>query len=133
MEPEDAMMLALPTPTPEASPALLMVANDVGVELQVTALVRSCVLLSLYVPVAVNCWLVPFAIEGLAGVTDKESRIGGLTATLTEFVTVPEVALMLEVPCRLPITNPVALTGATAGEEDDHVAEVVRSCALPSV
>ena len=83
-------------------------------------------------PVAVNCWFVPFAIVALAGVIDIETRTGVVTVTLAEPLTVPDVALILAVPSRLPITNP-ALTGATVGEEDVHVAEVVRSCVLPSV
>ncbi len=41
-----------------ARPALEIVATDVVAEAQVTWLVRFCVELSEYVPVAVNCWVV---------------------------------------------------------------------------
>ena len=34
-------------------------------------------LLSLYVPVAVNCLVRPFAIDGLAGVTAIDTKLGG--------------------------------------------------------
>lgn len=132
MEPEVAVMVAVPTPVPVANPLLAMVATVAEDELQVTELVRVCVLPSLYVPVAANCWLAPLAIDALPGLTDNDTRTGAVTATLTEPVTAPELALMLVVPSRLPITNP-ALTDATAGEEDVHVAEDVRSCVLPSV
>ena len=133
MEPEVAVIVALPTPAPEARPAFPIVATAVADELQFTALVRSCVLPSLYVPVALNCWVVPFAMDAVKGVTDRETRPGALTTTVTVLVTVPKVEVMLDVPRRLPVTNPVALTGATAGAEEDQVAEAVRSCVLPSV
>ena len=44
-----------PVASPSLPPALLMVATAGLVELQVTVVVRSCVVLSVYVPVAVNC------------------------------------------------------------------------------
>jgi hypothetical protein len=47
MEPEVAVMVALPTPAPVAKPALAIVATAGKDELQVTALVRFCVLPSL--------------------------------------------------------------------------------------
>ena len=40
---------------------------------QVTEPVRFCVLLSVYVPVAVNWRVAPFVIEGLTGVTAIDS------------------------------------------------------------
>ena len=49
--------------------ALEMVATEVFAEAQVTWVVRSCVELSEYVPVAVNCWVSPTGTFGLAGVT----------------------------------------------------------------
>jgi len=47
IEPEVADIVVLPVATPVASPALVIVATAVFVELQVTELVRFCVLLSL--------------------------------------------------------------------------------------
>ncbi len=41
--------------SPSLPPALLMVATAGEDELQVAVVVRSCVVLSVYVPVAVNC------------------------------------------------------------------------------
>ena len=69
IEPEVAEIVALPTPAPVANPVPLIVATAVLDEPQLTELVRFCVLPSLYVPVAVNCCVVPLAIEGFAGVT----------------------------------------------------------------
>jgi hypothetical protein len=53
------MIVVVPVPTEVAMPllpaALLMVATDVTDELQVADMVRSCVVLSENVPVALNC------------------------------------------------------------------------------
>ena len=56
-----------------------MVATLVLEEDQVTELVRFCVLPSLNVPVAVNCWVSPAAKEGVAGVTATDFRVGTTT------------------------------------------------------
>ena len=58
--------------------ALLMIATVCNEELHVAVAVRSCVELSEYVPVALNCWLEPFAIVGFGGVTLIELRVGGV-------------------------------------------------------
>src|SRR5271169_264584 len=68
-----AEMVVAPTVAPVASPlepvAVEMVATAGVAELQVTWAVMSCVVWSEYVPVAVNCFVVPAAMDGLAGVT----------------------------------------------------------------
>ena len=43
---------------------------------QVTAEVKSAVLKSLKVPVAVNCWVCPSSIEALIGVTVMSVNVG---------------------------------------------------------
>jgi hypothetical protein len=59
MLPEPAVIVEVPGTVVVASPcepfALLMVATDVDDEIHVTDIVKSCVVLSVYVPVAVNC------------------------------------------------------------------------------
>lgn len=59
MLPDAALIVVVPAATDVASPyepaALLIVATPVLDELQVTVFVRFCVVLSEYVPVAVNC------------------------------------------------------------------------------
>ena len=85
-------MVLVPVPTALAKPVLLMVATEVFEELQVAVLVRFCVLPSLYVPMAVNCCIVPLGIEVLAGVTAIEERTGGVTVNVVEPVTEPEAA-----------------------------------------
>jgi hypothetical protein len=55
MEPEVARIVVEPAPTAVARPAVLIVATVPAEELHVAVLVRSCVVPSLKVPVAVNC------------------------------------------------------------------------------
>jgi hypothetical protein len=131
MEPELAMMVALPTPAPVASPLLAIVATAVEDELQITVLVRSCVLPSLYVPVAVNCWLVPFAIVALEGVTDSDVSTAGATVNVAEPLIVPEAEMMVALPCAILVASPPLLTVAIDVTEDVQVAVLVRFCVVP--
>jgi hypothetical protein len=56
-------------------------------ELQVTDVVRSCVVPSEKTPVAVNCAFVPLAMEEPVGVTVIELRVAAVTVTVVEPVT----------------------------------------------
>jgi hypothetical protein len=51
-----------------------------------------------YVPVAVNCCVVPNAILGFAGATAIEAREAAVTVKLVEPDTAPSVAVMVLVP-----------------------------------
>ena len=64
-----AEILLVPAATAVASPPALIVAVPVVEDVQVTWPVMFCVLPPEYVPVAVNCCVVPVWIAGLAGVT----------------------------------------------------------------
>jgi len=98
IEPAVAVMVAVPTPCPLANPPLAMLAT-VDDELQLTVLLRSCVLPSLYVPIAAYCWLVPLAIDALPGLTANDTRTGAVTATLAEpLIVPPEVAVIVVAP-----------------------------------
>jgi hypothetical protein len=57
-----------------AKPALLMVAAPAFDELQITDAEMSWMLLSLNVPVAMNCLVVPMLIVEFAGVTPIETK-----------------------------------------------------------
>src|SRR5262249_59794306 len=96
IEPETAVMVVEPTAAAVARPALLMVATAVADELQLTNVVRFCVLPSLYLPVALHCCMVPATIEGLAGVTASEGNVGGVTGTAADGVA-PSVAVKVRV------------------------------------
>src|SRR5580658_3541776 len=109
IDPEVALIELVPTPAPVARPPAAIVAVEVVAEAHVTEAVRFCVLLSLNVPVAVNCCLFPRVIEGFAGVTEMEVRdgtTGSPTARFTEPVTGPAPAVMVAVPLVEPKTVP---------------------------
>ncbi len=55
IEPKVAVIVVIPAPTVMARPVELILATLPSEELQLTWLVRSCVLPSVSVPVAVNC------------------------------------------------------------------------------
>src|ERR1700691_2112106 len=129
IKPDVAVMMAVPTPSPLANPPLAMLAT-VEDELQVTELVRSCALPSLYVPVAANCWLVPLAIDALPGLTDNDTNTGAVTAKLAEPVMVPEVAVIVVVPGARLVAKPALVTVAIVVADEVHVT-VVRVCVVP--
>ena len=81
----------VPTVTPVATPAALMVATAGVAEAQVTSPVMSCVVLSEYVPMAVNGSVVPVTMLGLAGVTTIEVRVaaGALTVMVPDMTFIP--------------------------------------------
>jgi hypothetical protein len=82
--------------------------------------------------VAVNCWVKPAATEGDAGVTAIELNVGAVTVNEVEPLIVPDVAVMVALPCTTPVANPVVLfTVATEVFEEVHVALVVRFCVVP--
>ena len=79
-------------------------------------------LLSVYVPVAVNCSVVPFAIDGLPGVTAIDTSVAAVTVSVTGgLVTPPSVAVICDVPTPIPVANPAALTVATEAVPEFHV------------
>jgi len=84
--------------------------------------------LSEKVPVAVNCCVVPLAIEGLAGVTAIDTSVADVTVKIVEPMTPPETALVaaaltpadpaivasiLLVPAATALANPPAVIVAT--------------------
>ena len=84
MAPDAAVIVALPGIAPVDKPVVLMPAIIGADELQFTKLVTFFVLPSVYVPVAVNCWLVPAGMDALAGATTMETSAGGRTVRFAE-------------------------------------------------
>lgn len=74
---ETAWIVVVPVAAAVAKPPAAMVAALVFDEDHVAALVRSFVVLSLNVPVAVNCWVLPTWIEAPEGVTEMDVRVAG--------------------------------------------------------
>src|ERR1035441_5592909 len=131
--PEVALIELVPTNTPLANPPAVMVATPVVADAQVTEAVRSCVLLSLKVPVAVNCRVAPLVMDGLAGVTAMDCSVAAVTVNTVDPLTAPEVALIELVPTATPLANPPAVMVATEVVADAQVTEAVRSCVLLSL
>ena len=80
--PEVAEIVDVPIFKLVARPPALIVAAAGADDAQVALLVRSCVLASVYVPVAVNCCVLPAARDGVRGVTAIETREGGDTVSV---------------------------------------------------
>ena len=80
MFPDVAAIVVVPAAIEIALPlepaASLITATDSTDELHVTDVVRSWAVLSEYVPVALNCCVVPVAMEGLAGDTEMDASVG---------------------------------------------------------
>lgn len=136
IEPEVAVMLVVPAPTPNANPLVgvvsLMVATAVFEELQLTLPVISWLLVpSLYVPNATNCCLVDFAIVLLAGVIAMETSFGAMV-TLAEPLTPPMAAVTDTAPAACAVSTPPALTEAKPAGDAVQVTDEVRSLVLPS-
>src|ERR1700729_2008196 len=100
--PKAAPIEVVPTPAAVASPleaaALLTDAIVVSDEVHVTDAVRFCVELSVYVPVAVNCWVVPSVMLGLSGVIAMDTSVAAVTVNPVEPEIVPSVALIVAAP-----------------------------------
>ncbi|HXO06277.1 MAG TPA: hypothetical protein VN884_11680 [Candidatus Sulfotelmatobacter sp.] len=128
MAPEVALIALVPAATPVASPPAVIVATVVVEELHVAVLVKFCVELSENVPVAVNCSVALFAMEGFAGVTAIDTSVGAVTVSVVEPLMAPEVALIVLVPAATPVANPPAVIVATAVVDELHVAVLVKFC-----
>jgi hypothetical protein len=106
-----------------------MIATVGVAEFHVTEVVRFCVLLSVYVPVAVNCCVRPLAIEGLAGVTAIDTSAGAVTvSTSAGDVTPFWPAVMLLVPWPAPVASPPEAMIATEVVAEFQVTVLVRFC-----
>jgi hypothetical protein len=122
--------VVVPALKPVASPWELIVAWAGDDEVQTTMAEMSCVLESLNVPVAVNCFVVSGAIVEFVGVTAMETRLAPVTVREAVPLTEPEVAVIVAVPGLPPMANPLELIVA----EFDELLQVTfcSSCVLPS-
>jgi hypothetical protein len=81
----------------------------------------------------VNCSVVPNATEGLGGVTAMETRVGVVTVSAVEPLTLPDAAVVVVVPWVTVVARPELETVAIAVADEVQVAELVRFWVLPSV
>jgi len=131
-----ALTVADPVPTPVARPVLFTLTVAIVSEAQVTVELRSCMLPSLNVPVAINCCVVPNATEGFAGVTAIDCRTAAVTLIVVLPLIVPEVATIWAEPVPVLDANPAVfarlLIVATVVAFELHCTVLVTSCVLPS-
>lgn len=92
------MIIVPPSARLVARPELLTVATDGYDEVQLARLLTFKVLESLYVAVAVNCWLVPSRIDGIVGETVSATTMGVPTVRLAVPLIPSYVALMIVNP-----------------------------------
>jgi hypothetical protein len=80
--PRVAVIVALPTPIALTRPSLLTVVIAFEDEVQIAKAVRSWVVPSEKLPVAVTCTVVPLAIEEPGGVTVIDVSVAAVTVTV---------------------------------------------------
>jgi len=136
MVPDVAVIIEVPAARALARPfvgaVLLMPATVALEEFQVTCELKSCALLSVNVPVALNCCVVPGAIDMVAGVTAMETR-ESVTVRVAVPLTVPEVAVMLVDPTAMAVAKPPVAIVATLEFDELQVTELLKSLLLPSL
>jgi hypothetical protein len=131
MFPKAAEIVVLPVATVVTSPVLTTVAAAGFEEVHSTESEMSCVLVSLKVPVAVNCFVVPAAMLELAGVTAIETRLAPVTVSVVVPLTDPLMTVIVVLPTPAPFASPLPSTVATLPDPEDQAADV-KSCVLPS-
>jgi hypothetical protein len=113
---------------------LEMLATDVAEEAQAAVVVRSLFELSVNVPVAVNCCVVPKAIDAEFGVTAMETSVAALTVSVVvPWIEVAEsLAVMVTLPGLTEVASPFDPAPleilATVASDELQVADWVRSC-----
>lgn len=133
--PKPAVMVTVPVDCEVANPAVLTAATAGFVDPHEAEVVTSCVLSSLNLAMALNCSVVPRAIDCPPGFRVIETRVGcdNVTVRTVEPVTDCTLALMVAVPVPTAEESPAEPILATPVFEDVQVAEFVRSCVLPSL
>jgi hypothetical protein len=119
--------------TPATLGALAMVATLAEDELQWVFRVMSCVLPSLKVPVATNCWIPPAVAVGVAGVTATDDSVPVPIVKVVVPVTPEADAEMVTTPPFFPWAIPVERTDAMLGFEDFHEIPLRLVATLPSL
>ena len=129
--PEEAEIVETPALRPLARPVWSTEAKFVALDVQLTEFVMSVWLPSEKLPLAVNAWVWPVAIEAVRGLTPIVWRSAADTVASAEPLLEPIVAVMVEVPVDEPLTSPDESTVA-AEVLEFQVAWLVTSCEVPS-
>ena len=77
--------------------------------------------------------VVPSANDGFAGVIASDTSVGCTTLRVADPLIVPEAAVMVALPCPVPVARPELVTLAMVREDEVQVTELARFCVLPSV
>lgn len=117
---------------PAFTGALAIVATDEIVELQCELMLTSCVVLSLNVPSAMNCCVLPCATVGFAGVMSTETSVPVPIVTEVEPVTPKADAVTVNVPAFFACKMPLPRMFARLFFEERHVT-FVNVAVLPSL
>jgi hypothetical protein len=126
--PSEALIVVLPLATAVANPAEVIVATPELLEFQVTDDVMSPKEPSEYVAVAAYCCCVPTVRVWLCGLTAMLVTVLALTvSTAAGEITLPDLAVMLEVPNATAVALPAVLMVATLVAEDAQVTCPVTS------
>ena len=131
-DPDATVMVAVPVPRLVANPFESTVATALEPEDHVTD-VNGCVLPSSKLPTALNCCVVPSAIETTAGLTEIEVRCAATTVNTVLSLSEPTVAVIVVEPAATVVTCPDPSTDATAGEVELHVTPLLKSELVPSL
>src|SRR5579862_475626 len=124
-------MVVLPGATLLTRPVLSIVATLTLEELQSTSNVRSCVELSLNVPVAVNCFVAHAGILLFNGAMASETSVALVTVTDDVPDTAPAVAVTVLDPAATACPSPLPSMVITLVALEDHCTEV-STWVLPS-
>jgi hypothetical protein len=111
----------------------LIVATATFDDVQATEPVMLAVLPSVYVPVAVNWSVTPFATLGFTGATAIDVRAAAVTVSVVVPLTEPDVAVIVEDPIAKVEARPDASIVATTTFDDVQATEPVMLAVLPSV
>ena len=130
--PMAAVITLEPVATAVARPLELMVATDVVAEVQVTVELTFPVEPSLYLAVALNCWVAPIATLGLAGDTVMELKEGATVSVALPLIPLT-VAVTLVEPAATACASPLVLTVATDWVVAAQVADEVTFAVEPSL
>ncbi len=126
-----AVIVDDPAATPVATPVDAIVAAAVFEDAHVTVEVMFCVVLLLYVPVAVKVCVVPAAMEPVVGVIAIVVSVAAVTVMVAELPVIPDSeAVIIEDPAATPVATPLDAMVAAAVFDDAHVTEEVMFCVL---
>lgn len=132
MDPLAAVMVVEPAPVLIASPVESTVATVPDVDDQVTD-GNACVLPSSKLPTALNCSVVPSAIDGFAGLTAIEIKCAATTVNTVLSLSEPTVAVIVVEPAARVVVNPDPSTVATEVEDEFQVTPPLKSELVPSL